>query len=121
MKNTYIVKQVAIPKEEQELPNQKGWDGAIAESNHWRVKMDYMHGFKDEGFKSEDLKYFTDTYKVEADCLESVFRITNLWEEDESVERFRMGHSTSVGDLIEDTSTGKIHMVDSFGFQEVAA
>ena len=120
MKNTYIVKQVAIPKEEQELPNQKGWDGAIAESDHWRVKMDYSQAFKDGGFKSEDLKYFTDTYKVEADCLESVFRITNLWEEDESVERFRIGHSTSVGDLIEDTSTGKIHMVRSYGFQEVA-
>jgi len=120
MKNTYIVKQVAIPKEEQELPNQKGWDGAIAESNHWRVKMDYMHGFKDEGFKSEDLKYFTDTYEVIADCLESVFRITNMWDDEGPVTRFRMGHSTSVGDLIEDTSTGKIHMVDSFGFQEVA-
>ena len=120
MKNTYIVKQVAIPKEEQELPNQKGWDGAIAESNHWRVKMDYMHGLRKVGFKSEDLEYFTDTYKVEADCLESVFRITNLWEEDESVKRFRMGHSTSVGDLIEDVSTGKIQIVDSFGFKEVA-
>jgi hypothetical protein len=31
MKSTYIVKQVAIPRgTEQELPNQKGWDGAIA-------------------------------------------------------------------------------------------
>ena len=57
---------------------------------------------------------------VVADSLDDVFRITNLWEEDESVKRFRTGHSTSVGDLIEDTSTGKIHMVDSFGFQEVA-
>lgn len=120
MKNTYIVKQVAIPKEEQELPNQEGWDGAIAASNHWRVKMDYMHGLRKNEFNSDDLKYFTDTFVVKADCLESVFRITNLWDEDESVKRFRMGHSTSVGDLIEDVSTGKIHMVDSFGFQEVA-
>ena len=120
MKNTYIVKQVAIPAELRDLPNQKGWDGATAESDHWRVKMDYTHGLRKTGFKSEDLEYFTDTYKVEAYNLNDVFRITNLWEEDESVERFRMGHSTSVGDLIEDTSTGKIHMVDSFGFQEVA-
>ena len=88
MKNTYIVKQVAIPQEERELPNQKGWDGAIAESNHWRVKMDYTHGLRKAGFKSEDLKYFTDTYTVVADSLDDVFRITNLWEEDESVKRF---------------------------------
>ena len=120
MKNTYIVKQVAIPTELRDLPNQKGWDGAIAESNHWRVKMDYTHGLRKAGFKLEDLKYFTDTYTVVADSLDDVFRITNLWEEDESVKRLMRGHSTSVGDLIEDTSTGKIHMVDNFGFQEVA-
>ena len=120
MKNTYIVKQVAIPTELRDLPNQNGWDGAIAESNHWRVKMDYTHGLRKVGFKLEDLKYFTDTYTVVADSLDDVFRITNLWQEDESVKRFRIGHSTSVGDLIEDTSTGKIHMVDNFGFQEVA-
>ena len=115
----YIVKQVAIPISERELPNQKGWDGAIAESDHWRVKMDYMNGLR-KGFKSEDLEYFTDTYVVEANGLEDVFKITNLWEQEELVQRLRRGHSTSVGDLVEDTTTGKIHMVDGFGFKEVA-
>tara|TARA_R110000868_G_scaffold13765_2_gene63811 strand:- start:622 stop:987 length:366 start_codon:yes stop_codon:yes gene_type:complete len=121
MKSTYIVKQVAIPKELRDLPNQKGWDGAIAESDHWRVKMEYQHFGCKKGFNMDDLEFFTDTYEVEAESLDDVFRITNLWDDESAVKRFRVGHSTSVGDIITDTSTDKMYMVDGFGFSEVAA
>jgi hypothetical protein len=39
----------------------------------------------------------------------------------DSVQRIgEGGHSTSVGDIIVDTETGKSHMVCGFGFKEVA-
>ena len=55
MKSTYIVKQVAIPEELYDLPNQKGWDGAITESDHWRVKMEYQYFGCKKGFNMDDL------------------------------------------------------------------
>tara|TARA_R110000782_G_scaffold55681_2_gene117133 strand:+ start:116 stop:478 length:363 start_codon:yes stop_codon:yes gene_type:complete len=119
MKNTYIVKQVAIPTELRDLPNQKGWDGAITESDHWRVKMDYTHFGSKKGFNKDDLEFFTDTYEVEADSLDDVFRLTNLWNDDSAVKRFRTGHSTSIGDIIVNKSNNRMVMVDSFGFGEI--
>jgi hypothetical protein len=121
MKSTYIVKQVAIPKELRDLPNKKGWDIAIAESDHWRVKMEYNGFGCKKVFNMDDLEFFTDTYEVEAESLDDVFRITNLWNNESAVKRFRVGHSTSVGDIITDTSTDKMYMVDGFGFSEVVA
>jgi hypothetical protein len=44
-----------------------------------------------------------------------------LWNNESAVKRFRVGHSTSVGDIITDTSTDKMYMVDGFGFSEVVA
>ena len=121
MKSIYIVKQVAIPAELRDLPNQKGWDGAIAESDHWRVKMDYTHFGSKHGFAKDDLEFFTDTYEVQAESLDDVYRITNLWDKPDAVHRFRTGHSTSVGDIIFDKLNDKMYMVNGFGFSEVAA
>jgi hypothetical protein len=38
---------------------------------------------------------------------------------DGEVVTYRDMHSLSVGDIVEDTSTGKFHMVDGMGFKEV--
>jgi hypothetical protein len=37
------------------------------------------------------------------------------------VVTFRDMHSLSVGDIVEDTLTGKFHIVDGMGFSEVEA
>ena len=101
-----------------------------------------------EGFRSDMFEHYTQVCTVagmqERD-LETVFKILNgfYFDEDagtdlvfeEFVSGFKMRtflnkktkevrevrdmHSLSVGDIIEDTETGKFHMVDGFGFSEL--
>ena len=119
--NRYIVKQITFNKEEQEYPNLYGWDGATSRSKKWFAKMELMHGNVGESFKANPafIALFNDKYEVEARDLNHVFEITNLWETPDAVHTFEPGHSTSVGDLIEDTQTGQIFIVAKFGFTEV--
>ena len=100
------------------------------------------------GFRSDMFEHYTKVCEVagmqERD-LETVFKILNgfYFDEDagtdlvfeEFVSGFKMRtflnkktkevrevrdmHSLSVGDIIEDTETGKFHMVDGFGFSEL--
>ena len=119
MKN-YIVKQIVVPKAEEEYPNLYGWGGAEEKSPAWKAKLAYMHGLRRNEFDSADLALYEDTYDVQAKSLDDVFRITNLWEDPDAVHSFRVGHSTSVGDIILDKSDNKMYMVDSYGFKEVA-
>ena len=120
MKN-FIVKQVKIPEAEAEFPNEFGWGGAEERSPAWKAKLEGMHFRKDDEFNLENLPHFKDCFKVQAENLDQVFRITNLWDDMDSVQRIgEGGHSTSVGDIIVDTETGKSHMVCGFGFKEVA-
>lgn len=116
----YIVKQIVVPESEKEYPNLYGWGGAEEKSPAWKAKLNYMHGLKRNEFDSSDLALYEDTYDVQAESLEDVFRITNLWEDPDAVHSFRVGHSTSVGDIILDKTDNKMYMVDSFGFKEVA-
>ena len=101
-----------------------------------------------KGYKPEMFEHYTKVCEVagmqERD-LETVFKILNgfYFDEDagtdlvfeEFVSGFKMRtflnkktkevrevrdmHSLSVGDIIEDTETGKFHMVDGFGFSEL--
>jgi len=57
--------------------------------------------------------------------LDQAFRETNHidveWWENKTVEKMVIGNvrSTSVGDLVEDLSTGKFWLCDSFGWKQV--
>lgn len=119
MKN-YIVKQIVVPEAEKDYPNQYGWGGAEERSPAWKAKLNYMHGLRKGDFNSSDLALYEDTYEVQANGLEDVFRITNLWDDPDAVHSFRVGHSTSVGDIVVDKETNEMFMVDSFGFKKVA-
>ena len=118
--NRYIVKQITMSTdEERELPNVYGWDGAIARSKKWEAKMNLMHCDDSTEFANAYFALYNDKFEVEATDLEHVFKITNLWDEPDAVHTFEPGHSTSVGDLIEDTHDGSIYLVCAFGFKQV--
>ena len=122
--NYYTVKQVAIPESEQEFPNDYGWDGAIERSVRWKTKMDLMMvDYQDEPMtlSKEQLDCFQDNFLVQAESLDHVFKITNLWDEPDAVHTYTPGHSTSVGDIIVDNATGEQFVVADFGFNKIAA
>jgi hypothetical protein len=63
-------------------------------------------------------QYFQPVATVETDDLEDCFRIMNLWDEPEKVERLHDHvRSLSVGDIVK--KGGRFYMVDSFGFSEI--
>jgi hypothetical protein len=119
---TFTVKQIKFNEVESEYPNEFGWDGAVARSEKWRAKMDYMHFQADEGdvFKQEDIDLYNDTFLVQAESLDHVFHLTNMWNDMDKVHMYEQGHSTSVGDLIVDNATGDTFIVAGFGFDKVA-
>jgi hypothetical protein len=114
----------------------------------YNTHMEVMHkGSK--GYKPEMFAHYTTVCKVadfvtESNKLEEVFKVLNgyyfdedagtdlVFEEfvsgfqmrtitrkDGEVVTFRDMHSLSVGDIVEDTYTGKFHIVDGMGFKEV--
>tara|TARA_B100001057_G_scaffold271412_1_gene271672 strand:- start:48330 stop:48713 length:384 start_codon:yes stop_codon:yes gene_type:complete len=113
----YIVKQIKIPEAEEEYPNLYGWNGAEEKSPAWKAKLESMHFRQEDKFDINNLPYYQDCYEVQAQCLDSVFRITNLWDEPDAVFTIQVGHSTSVGDIIVEKSTGDHYMVCNFGFK----
>ncbi len=122
--NYYTVKQVAIPESEQELPNDYGWNGAIERSVRWKTKMDMqMVDYQDDPMtlSKEQLDCYQDKFLVQAESLDHVFKITNLWDEPDAVHTYSPGHSTSVGDIIVDNATGEEFVVADFGFNKIAA
>ena len=122
--NYYTVKQVAIPESEQELPNDYGWNGAIERSVRWKTKMDMqIVDYQDDPMtlSKEQLDCYQDKFLVQAESLDHVFKITNLWDEPDAVHTYSPGHSTSVGDIIVDNATGEEFVVADFGFNKIAA
>jgi uncharacterized Fe-S cluster protein YjdI len=122
--NYYTVKQVAIPESQQDLPNQYGWGGATERSVFWKTKMDMqMVDYQDEPMTitDEQLDCYHDKFLVQAESLDHVFHITNLWDQPDAVHTYSPGHSTSVGDIIVDNATGDQYMVADYGFNKLAA
>lgn len=72
------------------------------------------------GSVQSTLDYYTPAMNVEAESLDHVFHLTNAWNDESKVERLAPCRSTSVGDLILDTETDNLYMVDTFGFRNVA-
>ena len=117
--NNFTVKQIKFNESERELPNQFGWDGAFQRCPKWKAKLDLQ--MDSERFAPEMLEFFTPVFEVQAEDLEHVFRITNLWDEPDAVATIgERGHSTSVGDIIVDNTTGEQFIVADFGFDKVA-
>jgi len=116
----FTVKQIKIPASEKDYPNQYGWSGAEEKSPAWKAKMQTMHYRDSFEIDPSALEFYKDTYLVQANDLEHVFKITNLWDEPDAVHSYETGHSTSVGDIVMDNETGDQFMVANFGFKKVA-
>ena len=83
--------------------------------------------FETEGSKLEEVfkilngYYFdedTDTDET-FDAFVSGFKMKTVTRKDGEVVTYRDMHSLSVGDIVEDTSTGEFHIVDGMGFKQV--
>lgn len=119
----YTVKQIKFNQEEKNLPNELGWDGAAKASPAWEAHLANMRAssFKDEfTFDPKHLNVYHDCFLVQAEDMEDVFRITNLWDQPDAVHTYTPGHSTSVGDIIQDNESGDQYIVCDFGFKKVA-
>ena len=83
--------------------------------------------FETEGSKLEEVfkilngYYFDEeTEKDETfDAFVSGFKMKTVTRKDGEVVTYRDMHSLSVGDIVEDTSTGEFHMVDGMGFKQI--
>ena len=65
--------------------------------------------------KQVSFKYYTKVDTVTANDLEDVFRIGNVPQADDTIERYSPMHSISVGDVIEDNA-GLRWVVGDWGF-----
>ena len=61
--------------------------------------------------------YYKHVATVDTDDLDEAFRLTNLWDDDDRVEKKAPMHSTSVGDVLK-TPDGTYHLVDNVGFTQ---
>ena len=106
----------------------KGSKGYTPEMFAHYSKVCEVANFETEGSKLEEVfkilngYYFdedTDTDET-FDAFVSGFKMkTYLNKKTKEVSEYRDMHSLSVGDIVEDTSTGKFHMVDGMGFGEI--
>jgi hypothetical protein len=113
----FTVLQIQITDDVYRAVNRLGHEGGAAEFPQYRAYMDTMFRGSD-GYKSEYAEYYTPVCVIEADSLNRVFDIGNIGPEDRITRLARM-HSVSVGDIIVDPD-GVKHMVNSFGFEEIA-
>lgn len=117
----YSVYQIVIPRTVVDLLNKVGWGGLedYAELEPMKIKMD-LDFDGSESWKPEYFAHYKLVATVEAESLEDVFRLTNLWDEaamNGSVEVLTKMRSASVGDLI--CCAGEFFMVEGFGFAKV--
>ena len=105
----YNIFQIKISNEVSDYvnSNDRGHSGAAEKYPEYNANMEVtMRG--SEGYTADMFEHYTKVCEVanfesESNKLEEVFKILN----------------GSVGDIIEDTSTGKFHIVDGMGFKEV--
>jgi len=75
----------------------------------------------EEVFKILNGYYFDEETETDEtfDAFVSGFKMKTVTRKDGEVVTYRDMHSLSVGDIVEDTSTGEFHIVDGMGFKEV--
>ena len=80
-----------------------------------KVKAYYDRMF-DWTFKPHQRKFYTHVANVHTDNMEEAFKLMNLWEDDEKVEKLEFWCcSMSVGDILE--VDGKFYRCAAFGFE----
>ena len=76
--------------------------------------------FGDTASVEDGFKHFVHVATVDADDLDEAFELTNLWNDEDRVEKKAPMHSASVGDVFR-APDGTYHMVDNVGFTPVWA
>ena len=113
----YTVHQIQIDRSVYDEVNRLGHEAAAEQFPEYRAYMDTsFRGSK--LYKPEYAQFYKPVCTIEATSLNRVFDIGNIGPE-ESISRLAQMHSISVGDIIED-ERGVKHMVDSYGFKEIA-
>lgn len=97
--------------------NKLGWDEAYKLYPEVKIQLDVKFSGGSKGYSDWMSEYYTPVCEIEADDLEEVFHIGNMGPE-ERIKRLAPMHSVSVGDIVE--CDGTKHMVDGFGFAEIA-
>ena len=75
----------------------------------------------EEVFKILNGYYFDEETETDEtfDAFVSGFKMKTVTRKNGEVVTYRDMHSLSVGDIVEDTSTGEFHMVDGMGFKQI--
>ena len=115
----FTIHQASASKEALELLNTVGWDGDFGEYDaECRLERDVLFHGGSEKFTSDMSEFYNLVGTVEAEDLNKVFVIGNMVPQKINLTAGTM-RSISVGDIIEDLSTGTAYMVDRHGFAEV--
>ena len=82
---------------------------------------DFQGSNLEEVFKILNGYYFDEDANKDEwfDAFVTGFQMRTITRKNGDVVTFRDMHSLSVGDIVEDTSTGTFHMVDGMGFGEI--
>ena len=105
------VYQISLSVPEMRLLELEGWDAspkikAYADRSFARL------------FNVESFKFYEPVAIVAAEDLEEAFKLMNLWEQPERVQKLKLRvPSMSVGDILE--QDGEFYRVASFGFDKL--
>jgi hypothetical protein len=116
----YTVFQINIPRAMYDEVNKHGWAALNNEGMEpLRAKQDLMlHGA--DAYETWMMEHFSPAVEVDADSMDEVFRLTNLWDEPERINRVSdRVSSTSVGDIVFDAQKDAFFMVDDVGFTQI--
>ena len=117
--NMFTIHQASASKEALDRLNTVGWDGDFGEYDaECRLERDVLFHGGSEKFTSDMSEFYNLVGTVEAEDLNKVFVIGNMMPQKINLTAGTM-RSISVGDIIEDLSTGTAYMVDRHGFSEV--
>jgi hypothetical protein len=110
MMMTVKIYQFHLTQEDIDLLNKEGWSAS-----------EKTMAFADKGMGKIDPTQWFHAYDhvatVDATDLGEAFRLTNLWEKPELVQKHAQMSSVSVGDVLE--MDGKFYLVANCGFETV--
>lgn len=105
------VYQISLSPAECRLLEMEGWDASP------KIKA-YADRSFDSKFQPAMFKFYEEAAIVAAEDLEEAFKLMNLWEEPERVQKLKLRvPSMSVGDILE--KDGEFYRVASWGFNKV--
>jgi len=112
----YKVHQIQISNEIHDDVNRLGHAGAAKKYPAYEAHM--AVSFRgSEKFETRFLEHYAVVAEIDAENLEQVFEIGNIWPE-KGLTLIRQMHSISVGDIVE--LKGQYFMVDQIGFTSLS-